>query len=83
MPFCLILIIFTVNLAACSSVNKYIKTQRSQYLNSQELPLLKIPAGLQISREERYIIPRMLVVDLSNYLTYSRQLINSNSMIFI
>ena len=57
MPFCLILIIFTVNLAACSSVNKYIKTQRSQYLYSQELPLLKTPAGLQIPREERYIIP--------------------------
>lgn len=57
MLFCLILIIFTVNLAACSSVNKYIKTQRSQYLNSQELPLLKVPASLQISREERYIIP--------------------------
>jgi uncharacterized lipoprotein len=57
MPFCLILIIFTVNLAACSSVNKYIKTQRSQYLNSQELTLLKVPADLQILREERYIIP--------------------------
>lgn len=57
MPFCLILIIFTVNLAACSSVNKYIKTQRSQYLNSQELTLLKEPADLQIPREERYIIP--------------------------
>ncbi len=57
MSFCLILIIFTVNLAACSSVNKYIKTQRSQYLNSQELTLLKVPAGLQIPREERYIIP--------------------------
>ncbi|WP_342147490.1 hypothetical protein [Rickettsiella endosymbiont of Aleochara curtula] len=56
--FYLILIFFTVNLAACSSVNKYIKTQRSQYLNSQELPLLKVPAGLQIPREERYIIPR-------------------------
>jgi uncharacterized lipoprotein len=56
-PFCLILIIFTINLAACSSVNKYIKTQRSQYLNSQELPLLKVPAGLEIPREERYIIP--------------------------
>lgn len=58
MPFCLILIIFAVNLAACSSVNKYIKTQRSQYLNSQELPLLKVPVGLQIPREERYIIPQ-------------------------
>lgn len=57
MPFCLILIIFTVNLVACSSVNKYIKTQRSQYLNSQELTLLKVPEGLQIPREERYIIP--------------------------
>lgn len=56
-PFCLILIIFTINLTACSSVNKYIKTQRSQYLNSQELPLLKLPAGLEIPREERYIIP--------------------------
>lgn len=55
--FYLILIIFTVNLAACSSVNKYIKTQRSQYLHSQELPLLKAPAGLQPPREERYIIP--------------------------
>lgn len=55
--FYLILVIFTVNLTACSSVNKYIKTQRSQYLNSQELPLLKAPVGLQISREERYIIP--------------------------
>lgn len=55
--FYLILIIFTVNLAACSSVNKYIKTQRSQYLHSQELPLLKVPVGLQIPREERYIIP--------------------------
>lgn len=56
--FYLILIIFTVNLAACSSVNKYIKTQRSQYLYSQELPLLKVPVGLQIPREERYIIPQ-------------------------
>jgi len=55
--FYLILIIFTVNLAACSSVNNYIKTQRSQYLYSQELPLLKVPVGLQIPREERYIIP--------------------------
>jgi uncharacterized lipoprotein len=56
--FYLILIFFTVNLAACSSVNKYIKTQRSQYLKSQELPLLKVPVGLEISREERYIIPQ-------------------------
>ncbi|MFZ0219006.1 MAG: hypothetical protein WAL30_02215 [Candidatus Aquirickettsiella sp.] len=56
--FYLILIIFTVNLAACSSVNSYIKTQRSQYLHSQEVPLLKIPVGLQIPREERYIIPQ-------------------------
>lgn len=56
--FYLIFIFFTVNLVACSSVNKYIKTQRSQYLNSQELPLLKVPAGLQIPREERYIIPQ-------------------------
>ncbi|MDQ5899583.1 hypothetical protein A1D18_05805 [Candidatus Rickettsiella isopodorum] len=55
--FYLILIFFIVNLAACSSVNRYIKTQRSQYLYSQELPLLKTPAGLQIPREERYIIP--------------------------
>lgn len=55
--FYLVLFIFTVNLTACSSVNKYIKTQRSQYLNSQELPLLKAPVGLQIPREERYIIP--------------------------
>ncbi len=55
--FYLILIFFVVNLAACSSVNKYVKTQRSQYLNSQELPLLKAPPGLQIPREERYIIP--------------------------
>ncbi|MEN9450355.1 MAG: hypothetical protein RJA83_969 [Pseudomonadota bacterium] len=54
----LILIIFTVNLAACSSVNKYIKTQRSQYLYSKELPLLKVPDGLQIPREEKYIIPQ-------------------------
>jgi uncharacterized lipoprotein len=58
--FYLILVIFTVNLAACSSVNKYIKTQRSQYLNSQALPLLKAPVGLQIPREERYIIPQNL-----------------------
>lgn len=56
--FYLILIFFIVNLVACSSVNKYIKTQRSQYLNSQELPLLKVPKGLQIPREERYIIPK-------------------------
>lgn len=55
--FYLILGVFIVNLAACSSVNKYIKTQRSQYLDSQELPLLKVPVGLQIPREERYIIP--------------------------
>ena len=55
--FYLILIIFTVNLVACSSVDKYIKTQRSQYLYSQELPLLKVPVGLQVPREERYIIP--------------------------
>lgn len=57
MPLGLIVIFFIVHLAACSSVNKYIKTQRSQYLNSQELPLLKVPACLQIPREERYIIP--------------------------
>lgn len=56
--FYLILIFFAVNLEACSSVNKYIKTQRSQYLYSEELPLLKVPVGLQISREERYIIPQ-------------------------
>lgn len=56
--FYLILIFFTVNLTACSSVNKYIKTQRSQYLYSPELPLLKVPVGLQIPREERYIIPQ-------------------------
>lgn len=49
--------LFILNLTACSSVNKYIKTQRSQYLFSQELPLLEVPAGLQISREERYVIP--------------------------
>lgn len=56
--FYLILIFFIVDLSACSSVNKYIKTQRSQYLYSQELPLLEVPAGLQIPREERYIIPQ-------------------------
>lgn len=50
--------LFILNLSACSSVNKYIKTQRSQYLYSQELPLLKVPAGLQIPREERYVIPQ-------------------------
>jgi uncharacterized lipoprotein len=55
--FYLVLMFFILNLTACSSVNKYIKTQRSQYLYSQELPLLKVPEGLQISREERYIIP--------------------------
>ncbi len=55
--FYLILMLFILNLTACSSVNKYIKTQRSQYLYSQELPLLKVPAGLQIPREERYVIP--------------------------
>lgn len=49
--------LFILNLTGCSSVNKYIKTQRSQYLYSQELPLLEAPAGLQISREERYVIP--------------------------
>lgn len=56
--FYLILMLFILNLTACSSVNKYIKTQRSQYLFSQELPLLKVPAGLQIPREERYVIPQ-------------------------
>jgi uncharacterized lipoprotein len=55
--FNLILMFFILNLVACSSVNRYIKTQRSQYLYSQELPLLKVPVGLQIPREERYIIP--------------------------
>jgi uncharacterized lipoprotein len=61
----LILIIFAATLTACTSVNNYIKTQRSQYLYSQELPLLKVPSGLQIPREERYIIPpRALVVGL-------------------
>jgi uncharacterized lipoprotein len=55
--FYLILMLFILNLTACSSVNKYIKTQRSQYLYSQELPLLEVPAGLQISREERYVVP--------------------------
>lgn len=49
--------LFTISLTACSSVNRYIKTQRSQYLYNQELPLLKVPEGLQIPREERYIIP--------------------------
>lgn len=49
--------LFILNLTACSPVNKYIKTQRSQYLYSQELLLLEAPAGLQISREERYVIP--------------------------
>ncbi|TLY48616.1 MAG: hypothetical protein E6K54_01050 [Gammaproteobacteria bacterium] len=55
--FYLILVPFILSLTACSSVNKYIKTQRSQYLYSQELPVLKVPAGLQIPREERYVIP--------------------------
>ncbi|OJA00742.1 hypothetical protein BEV13_02560 [Rickettsiella grylli] len=57
--FYLILIFFVVNLVACSSVNKYVKTQRSQYLYSQELPLLEVPPGLQISKEERYNIPQV------------------------
>lgn len=56
--FYLILMPLILNLTACSSVNKYIKTKRSQYLHSQELPSLKVPAGLQIPREERYVIPR-------------------------
>ena len=46
-----------INLTACSSVNNYIKTQRSQYLASQNFPPLKLPPGVQIQREERYIIP--------------------------
>lgn len=46
-----------INLTACTSVNNYIKTRKSQYLTSQNFPPLKVPPGIQIPREERYIIP--------------------------
>lgn len=55
----LLLFSFAISITACASVSSYIKTQRSQYLHSQNLPLLKAPAGLQIQREERYIIPEV------------------------
>ena len=50
---CLLLFGFTFSLTACASVSSYIKTQRSQYLRSQNLPPLKVPAGLQIQRDKR------------------------------
>ena len=56
---CLLLFGFTLSLTACASVSSYIKTQRSQYLRSQNLPPLKVPAGLQIQRDERYVIPEV------------------------
>ncbi len=57
----LLLFSFTISLTACASVSSYIKTQRSQYLHSQNLPPLKAPVGLQIQRDERYIIPEISV----------------------
>jgi uncharacterized lipoprotein len=53
----LLLFVFTISLTACTSVSSYIKTQRSQYLHSENLPPLKAPVGLQIQRDEMYIIP--------------------------
>jgi uncharacterized lipoprotein len=55
----LLLFSFAISITACASVSSYIKTQRSQYLHSQNLPPLKVPVGLQIQREERYIIPEV------------------------
>lgn len=60
----LLLFGFSISLTACASVSSYIKTQRSQYLHSQNLSPLKAPTGLQVQREERY--------NLRNFQIYNR-----------
>lgn len=55
LPF-LLLLSFIITLTACTSINDYIKTRKSQYLNSQDLGCLKLPNNLQLGQTQ-YIIP--------------------------
>ncbi|MDQ8039216.1 MAG: hypothetical protein REH83_02290 [Rickettsiella sp.] len=52
----LLLLSLIVTLTACTSFNDYIKTRKSQYLNSQDLGPLKLSNGLKLN-QPHYIIP--------------------------
>jgi uncharacterized lipoprotein len=56
MKLSLLLLSFVITLTGCTSVNDYIKTRKSQYLNSQDSGPLKMPKGLNV-HQTRYIIP--------------------------
>ena len=56
MKLSLLLLSFVITLTGCTSVNDYIKTRKSLYLNSQDSGPLKMPKGLNIN-QTRYIIP--------------------------